>query len=71
MKLAFIVKKTLKNVVRFVCVQSNAWSGLNQIICESMQAQYVEEILQGVVGVNPVCMEGVFARAEWDKPRLF
>ena len=23
------------------------------------------------VGVDPVCMEGVFARADWYKPRLF
>ena len=46
-----------------------------QIICESMlhvvgQAQYVEEVLQGVVGVDPVCI-GEFARVDWDEPRLF
>ena len=35
------------------------------------QAQYVEAVFQGVVGVDPVCMEGVFARVDWDKPRLF
>ena len=22
-------------------------------------------------GVYPVCMEGMFARVDWDKPRLF
>ena len=43
--------------------------------CESIlhmdgQAQYVQEVLQGVYGLNPVCMEGMFARAGWDKPRL-
>ena len=36
-----------------------------------LYAQYVEEVLQHVVGVNPVCVEEVFARADWDKPRLF
>ena len=25
----------------------------------------------GVIGVDPVCMEGVFARADGDKPGLF
>ena len=34
-------------------------------------AQYMERVLHGVVGVDPVCMEGVFSRADWDKPRLF
>ena len=28
------------------------------------QAQYVEGVLQGAVGVDPVCMEGVFAKAD-------
>ena len=35
------------------------------------QAQFVDRVLQGVVRVDPVCMEGVFARVDWDKPRLF
>ena len=35
------------------------------------QAQYVEGVLQSVVGVDPVCMEGVIAKVDWDKPRLF
>ena len=51
-------------------------SGLNQITHESMlhvqgQAQYVEGVLQGVVWVDPMCMEGVFESVDWDKPRLF
>ena len=28
------------------------------------QARYVERVLQGIVGVDPVCMEGIFARAD-------
>ena len=49
------------------------WSGLNQInVSLTMlhmegQAQHVEGVLQGIVRVDPVCMEGVFARAEWDQ----
>ena len=38
------------------------------------QAQYVEGGLHDVVQVDPVCMETletVFARAGWDKPKLF
>ena len=35
------------------------------------EAQYVEGVLQGVVAVDPVCMERVFTRADWDEPRLF
>ena len=35
------------------------------------QAQYVERVFQGVVGIAPVCMEGAFAMAAWDKPSLF
>ena len=51
-------------------------SGLNQkihqfILNADEQVQYVLGVLQGVVEVDPVCMEGVFARAEWDKHRLF
>ena len=42
---------------RDVC---RGWRGLNRIICESMlhvkrQAEYMEAVLQGVVGVDPVC----------------
>ena len=38
-------------------------SGLNQIICESMlhmagKAQYVDGVLQGVVGVGSLCIVG-------------
>ena len=73
-----------KNIKRFVsifvcarmkgCMQRTVW--MNQIIYESMlhvvgKAQYVEGVLQGAVGVDPVCMEGAFARADWDKPSLF
>ena len=41
------------------------WFGFNHLICESMvyvvvQVQYVDGMLQGVVEVDPVCMEGVF-----------
>ena len=35
------------------------------------QAQYVEGVLQCVVGVDQVCMVGLSARADWDKLRLF
>ena len=35
------------------------------------QAHYVKGVLQGVVGVDPVCTEGVFVRVYWDKARLF
>ena len=28
-------------------------------------------IVTGYDGVDPVCMDGVSARADWDKPRLF
>ena len=35
------------------------------------QAQYLQWVLQGVVGVDPVCIEVEFASADWDKPRLF
>ena len=49
----------------------NGWSGLDQIIAESIlhvvgRAQYVEGVLQGVVGVDPVCIwrEHLFARAD-------
>ena len=43
------------------CIQGSVW--MNQIIRESMlhvlgQAQYVKEVLQGVVGVDPVCIGG-------------
>ena len=33
--------------------------------------QYVERVLQGVIGVDPVCMEGGFAQVDWDKSSLF
>ena len=55
----------IKKFVRF-CVRAKGCmqgeSGLNQIIWESIlheegQAQYVERVLQGVVGVDPVCMD--------------
>ena len=44
-------------------------SGVNRIICKSMlhmvgQAQYVEGMLQSIVGVYPVCVEGMFARTD-------
>ena len=28
-------------------------------------------VLQGVVGVNPMCIERGFCKGGWDKPRLF
>ena len=34
------------------------------------QAQYVEGVLNGVGGIDPVLLEGALARADWDKPRL-
>ena len=51
-------------------------SGLNQIICEAMlhverKAQYLEGVLQDVVALAEVCMEGVFVGEAWDKARLF
>ena len=58
---------------RNICIQGR--SRLNQIICKSIlhvvgQAQFVEGALLGVVAVDPVCVEGVFARVDWDKLRL-
>ena len=35
------------------------------------QAQCMEGMFQGVVRVDSVCMEGVFARVDWDKSMLF
>ena len=31
------------------------------------QSQYVKFVAR----VDPVCMEGALARADWDKPRMF
>ena len=42
---------------------------MGMIICESMLHEV--GVLQGVVGVDPVCVEGVLARADWDKSNLF
>ena len=49
-----------KGLLIFVCL-CRGWSGLNHLICESMlnmvgQVQYVERVLQDVVGVDPVCI---------------
>ena len=60
MKLGFIAKKIKTFVSICVCVRRDVCmgqSGLNQIICESIlhmvgKAQYVEGVLQGVVGVD-------------------
>ena len=67
-KRGFIVKKENLNllILVFVCVVCEGLglgleqSELNQIIRESMlhmvgQDQYVEGVLQGVIGVEPVC----------------
>ena len=60
---------TYKGLLVFVCVKRDVCrgrSGLNQIILESIlhvvgQDQYVEGVLQCVIGVDPV-----FVRADWD-----
>ena len=68
MKRGFILNKNLVSIC--VCldaqrdVSRDSGSGLNQIICESPlhvmgQSQYVERVLRGVVGVDPVWVSGL------------
>ena len=71
----FIVNKKLKFVNIFIffakgCMQWTVWIKPNKR--ESMlhtkgQAQYMEGMLQGVVGVHPVCMVGMLVRPVWEE----
>ena len=47
------------------CIQGIVW------IEQDNTCVYAAHGGGGVVGVDPVCMERVFAQVVWDKPRLF
>ena len=48
------------------------WSGLNQIICESMlhAVGHVEGMLKGVGGVDPVCIGGSVCKDRLDCSKI-
>ena len=46
---------------------------INMSLCctRSDKPRVQRGVVAGCVGLDPVCMVGMFGRADWDKPRLF